>query len=60
MADEHSPVVDEVKIDESSINHPTTARRNSLEKHLAHRPDRTELIESKEIKTRALSVSHYW
>lgn len=39
--------VDEVKVDESSINHPSAARRNSLEKLIAHRPDRTQLVESR-------------
>lgn len=52
MADENTPPVvddvkaDEVKVDESSVK-PDLARRNSLEKHLAHRPERAELVESK-------------
>lgn len=49
MADENAaPVVDEVKVDESSVK-PDAVRRNSLEKHLAQRPDRAELIESESI-----------
>lgn len=50
MAEQNTapPAVDEPKVDESSINPPSAvARRNSLEKLLAHRPDRTELVESK-------------
>lgn len=48
MADEQkTPEANEVKVDESSINPPNAARRNSLEKLISHRPDRTELIESK-------------
>lgn len=47
MADENTPpVVDEVKVDESSVK-PDPARRNSLEKHLAQRPEKAELVESK-------------
>lgn len=47
MADVNAaPVVDDVKIDESSVK-PDPARRNSLEKHLAQRPERAELVESK-------------
>lgn len=49
MADDNTaPAVDDVKVDESSINHPDAARRNSLEKLISHRPDRSELVESKE------------
>lgn len=43
MAEDNSAPV----VDEASINHPSAARRNSLEKLLAHRPDRAELVESK-------------
>lgn len=44
MADENTPpaVVDETPIGQATAG----ARRNSLEKHLAQRPDRAELIES--------------
>ncbi|KUI70748.1 MKL/myocardin-like protein 2 [Cytospora mali] len=46
MADENTtPEVDDVKVDESSIARPDIARRNTLDKQLAHRPDRAELIE---------------
>lgn len=47
MAEENTtaPQVDEVKVDETSINHPSAARRNSLEKLLSHRPERAELVE---------------
>lgn len=46
MADENTnPVIDDVKVDESSVK-PDSARRNSLEKHLAQRPEKAELIES--------------
>lgn len=52
MADENTtPTVDEVKVDESSINPPSAARRNSLEKLISHRPERAELVESKEPAT---------
>lgn len=48
MADENTnPAVEETKVDETPISHPNAARRNSLEKQLAHRPDRAELVESK-------------
>lgn len=48
MADENTnPTVEEIKVDETPISHPNAARRNSLEKQLAHRPDRAELVESK-------------
>lgn len=57
MADENpAPVVDDVKVDESSVK-PDLARRNSLEKHLAHRPERAELIES---KTHPRTLLLYW
>ena len=47
MADENTtPEVQDVKVDESSIARPDIARRNTLDKQLAHRPDRAELIES--------------
>lgn len=42
MADENTTP----KVDESSIARPDPARRNSLEKQLSHRPERSELIES--------------
>ncbi|PSR88808.1 hypothetical protein BD289DRAFT_366669 [Coniella lustricola] len=47
MADSNNtaPAVDDVKVDETSISTAGGARRNSLEKHLAHRPERAELIE---------------
>lgn len=49
MADENTnPAVEETKVDETPISHPNAARRNSLEKQLAHRPDRAELVESKQ------------
>lgn len=48
MADENTnPAVEEPKVDETPISHPNAARRNSLEKQLAQRPDRAELVESK-------------
>lgn len=48
MADENTnPAVEETKVDETPISHPNAARRNSLEKQLAQRPDRAELVESK-------------
>lgn len=48
MADDNTnPAVEETKVDETPISHPNAARRNSLEKQLAHRPDRAELVESK-------------
>ena len=46
MADETStpqPVVDESSI---SPTRPDNARKNSLENHLLHRPDREELVQS--------------
>lgn len=57
MADENTPVAapaEEVKIDDSSINHATAARRNSLEKHLAQRPERAELVESESLSVPSL------
>lgn len=48
MADENTnPAAEETKVDETPISHPNAARRNSLEKQLAQRPDRSELVESK-------------
>ncbi|KAI2604322.1 uncharacterized protein GGS25DRAFT_507736 [Hypoxylon fragiforme] len=41
MADEHKP---NPSVDETPIS-PTNERRNSLEQHLQHRPDRSELVE---------------
>lgn len=47
MADNNAaPIVDDIKVDESSISTAGGARRNSLEKHLAQRPERAELVES--------------
>lgn len=43
MADEAKPSAPAV--DETSIA-PAPERRNSLEKHLAQRPDRAELVDS--------------
>ncbi|KAI3394887.1 hypothetical protein diail_2122 [Diaporthe ilicicola] len=46
MADVNTnPTVEETKVDETPISQPNAARRNSLEKQLAHRPDRAELVE---------------
>lgn len=58
MADENAaPVVDEVKVDESSVK-PDAARRNSLEKHLAQRPERAELVESKTTHLNLAGADH--
>jgi hypothetical protein len=55
MADENTnPAAQEAKVDETPISHPNAARRNSLEKQLAHRPDRAELVESKQAFSPAL------
>jgi hypothetical protein len=44
MADENKPAA----VDETPISPSKTERRNSLEKHLMARPQREELVESKE------------
>ncbi|KAK1624058.1 hypothetical protein BDP81DRAFT_465003 [Colletotrichum phormii] len=44
MSDENTKTPQSV-VDETPITHPAGERKNSLEAHLQHRPDRTELVE---------------
>lgn len=46
MTDQDANVVSQAPVDETPISpsRPNPARKNSLEHHLAHRPDRQELI----------------
>ncbi|KAK0714272.1 hypothetical protein B0T21DRAFT_296926 [Apiosordaria backusii] len=46
MADKDADVVSQANVDETPISpsRPNQARKNSLEHHLTHRPDRQELI----------------
>lgn len=48
MTDQDANVVSQAPVDETPISpsRPNPARKNSLEHHLAHRPDRQELINS--------------
>jgi hypothetical protein len=60
MADEtksdQPPAVDETPI---SPSRPNAARKNSLQQHLLHRPERHELIESRSHATRLCFTNSY-
>ncbi|GJC84364.1 hypothetical protein ColLi_07202 [Colletotrichum liriopes] len=43
MADENN--TSQPPVDETPISHPPGERKNSLENHLQHRPNRAELVE---------------